>query len=206
MEHQPRAPLKLRRWTSEDEQMLLNLRDREKKDFTDIAKILNRTTAAAIQHYSVLKQQSEGRFVEWTHAMDEHIINGRRRGLHIKTISVEMKLTAHAVADRWYTLLREKKVPEDVLAIWRRKNDVVFTLEEDEVILRLWIEMEDDEQLVRMVSFRGKSQSDIRERRIELVYGSSPLYQRLLGIGDGGGNAPHALDKALGKPRYGWMT
>lgn len=56
-----------------------------------------------------------------------------------------MDISAEAVQGRWYELQQQKKVPEHVLAIWKKKAEVL----EDETILRAWID--------------GKSEDDIAQ-------------------------------------------
>ncbi|KAH7401357.1 hypothetical protein BKA66DRAFT_405485 [Pyrenochaeta sp. MPI-SDFR-AT-0127] len=197
--------MELRRWTSDEEGQLLHLRDHEHNNFEDISTVLGRSPGATQARYNIIKQRQQSSYIDWTPETDQSIIDGRRRRLAIKDIANEMNLSAEAVAERWFTLQRQKVVPEEVLAIWRRKENVIFTPEEDETILKVWMQMRDDEQLIRIVKFKGKSQGDIRERRSELVNRHSPLYLKMLGIGDGKDNESDALKVALGKSKYSWM-
>ncbi|KAJ4365929.1 hypothetical protein N0V83_008551 [Neocucurbitaria cava] len=205
MEPQPRPPAELRRWTKEEEHQLIRLRDQDHKDFKDIGATLNRSKAATQSRYYAIKQRQHSSAIDWTPEHDHTIIDGRRRGLPLKAIATEMQMPPEAVAERWSTLQRLKQVPEDVLVIWRRKGDVNFSPEEDETILKVWMQGPDDEQLVRTVRFEGKSQADIRERRSELVYRHSALYLSMLGVGEGKEGETDALKSALGTPKYGWM-
>lgn len=205
MDSEPRAPIELRRRTPDEDQQLIALRDQDNKKFGDIGNILGRSVKATQSRYASIKQRLRSSFVDWIAENDHAIIDGRRRGLAIKDIADEMQLQKEAVSERWRTLQRQKQVPEDVLAIWRRKGDVVFTPEEDETILKIWMQMRDDEQLVRMAKFKGKSQADIRERRSQLVIGHSPLYQKMLGLGGKTRGETDALKGALGEPKHSWM-
>ncbi|CAO2656423.1 Nn.00g052260.m01.CDS01 [Neocucurbitaria sp. VM-36] len=202
---EPRSPTELRRWVSDEEHQLIRLRDQEHKKFEDIAAMLHRSIAATQGRYYTIKQRQHSSAIDWTPEHDHNIIDGRRRGLTIKDIATEMQIPPEATAERWYTLQRLKQVPEDVLVIRRRKGDVIFTPKEDEMILKIWIQMRDDQQLISMVKLKGKSQTDIRERRVELVNGHSPLYLNMLGVGHGKENETDALKTALGKPKYTWM-
>jgi hypothetical protein len=201
---QPRPPKELRRWTVEEEHQLIFLHDTQHKKFTEIAPILNRTPNAINQRYTTIKQRQYSSAIDWTPQLDQFIIEGRRRILSTKDIAAEVKIPVEAVAGRWNTLQREKKVPEDVLALLSTKEDVVFTREEDEMILKLWMQGNDDGQIIQQVMFKGKSEQDVKARRIELSYGS-PLYLELLGVGKGEENETDALKMAVGKPKYGWM-
>lgn len=198
---------KLNHWTPTEDQQLLHLRNTVRKPWADIATILSRTSGACQAHYYILKQAREGSFIDWTPTQDEHIVNGRGRGLSIKAIALEMDLTSEAVADRWSHLQRHKLVPEDVLAVWRRKEDVVWSPDQDESIAKMWIQGMEDDEIVHMVKFKGKSQDDVRMRRMELVNGGGGgVYARLLGVGgDRETKEKTALEMALGKPKYSWM-
>jgi hypothetical protein len=203
---QPQPPKQLRCWTTSEEHQLIHLRESENKKFEDIAPVLGRTTNAIQNRYSTIKQKQFSSAVDWTPALDASIIDGRRRCLPIREIAKEVKIPHEAISERWNTLRFEKKVPEEVLAIWRRKRDVVFSPKEDEMILQLWMQGKGDEDIVRMVNFKGKSQENVRDRRVELVNGSSLLYLKMLGVGQGRKDENEtALSVAIGPKRYGWM-
>jgi hypothetical protein len=201
---QPRPPKELRRWTVEEERQLILMHDTQHKKFTEIAPLLNRTPNALCQRYTTIKQNQYSSVIDWTPQLDESIIDGRRRLLSTKEIAAEVKAPVEAVAGRWNTLQREKKVLEDVLALLSTKEDVVFTQEEDEMILKLWMQGNDDDQIIQQVMFKGKSGQDVKTRRIALSYGS-PLYLELLGVSKGKENETDALKMAVGKPKYDWM-
>lgn len=101
-------------------------------------------------------------------------------------------------------------MPEDVLAIWRRKEEVVWSAEEDEEILELYLQGKGDEEIGDVVKkgkleFGGKSKADVMARRKELVRESSPLYLKMLGV-VGVQKLNGALESALGvKKKYKWM-
>lgn len=79
--------------------------------------------------------------------------------------------------------MRSKLVPDDVLAISRRKEEVVWTEEEDRMILALWIAGKEDNEIVKLVKLPGKTQMDVRKRRRDLTGGKeNPLYVEMLGI------------------------
>jgi hypothetical protein len=155
--------------------------------------------------YTIVKQRQYGSVVDWTEPRDASIINGRAKGQGIPEIASDLKLPKQAVGERWQTLQAQNQVPEEVLALWRRKEEVVFTEEEDEAILKLWIKCKDDNEIAKTLKCKGKSQRDIITRRGELVKGSSPIYLRLLGVGQGKENEMDGLKRAMGKPKYGWM-
>jgi hypothetical protein len=165
--------------------------------------------------------------VDWTDLLDHTIIDGRRRGLTFKAISSEMNTAQFAIADRWNYLVRNKVVPEDVLAIWRRKDEVVWSEVEDRTILGLWVDGKEDDEIMKMVRFEGKSQTDVRNRRRELVAKGVPMYTEMLGVGggkkevmgsdgemkvesgvtglNGKGEAKGGLGEVVGKKKYAWM-
>lgn len=136
--------------------------------------------------------------------MDERIIDGRRRGLGPREIGAEMDIPGEAVQGRWYELQQMKKVPEDVLAIWKRKGEVEWSGEEDEVVLKAWMEGLSDEELAEKVRFKGKYKCDVRERRRALCKEMGPVYRRVM-VMEERKLVPDALEKALGGKKYGWM-
>jgi hypothetical protein len=202
---QPFAPKELRPWTVREEHSLISLRDTNNKTFEEIGKFVNRTTIAVQNRYTIVKQRQYSSVVDWTEPLDASIINGRAKGQGIPEIASDLKLPKQAVGERWQTLQAQNQVPEEVLALWRRKEEVVFTEEEDEAILKLWIKCKDDNEIAKTLKCKGKSQRDIIARRGELVKGSSPIYLRLLGVGQGKENEMDGLKRAMGKPKYGWM-
>jgi hypothetical protein len=46
-----------------------------------------------------------------------------------------------------------------VLAVWRRKDEVIWTDEEDEVILKLFIKCKDNDEIVRTLKFKARVRS-----------------------------------------------
>lgn len=206
------SPIELRRWSPDEERRAVIFRDQEHKTWHEIGIILDRSRNAVEHCYTVIKQRQHSSVVEWTRDIDNTIIEGRRLGLSLKQISINLstvsdnkKLTSKALGDRWNQLQRDKLVPEEVLAVWRRKTEVVFTPEQDEKILKLCMQGLKDEQLARMVEFKGKSHAAIRERRLKLIDGHSPVYVKLLGSEGVKVEESDAFKKALGKPKYGWM-
>ena len=136
--------------------------------------------------------------------MDERIIDGRRRGLTPKEIGVEMDIPGEAMQGRWHELQQQKKVSEDVLAIWRKKGEVKWTEKEDEVIIQAWVDGKDEEEIIESVRFEGKYKCDVRERKRLLFREKGPIYRRLMGL-DEGKPVLNALEKALGKKKFAWM-
>ena len=126
-----------RDWTPTQNHTLLRLRDAEKLPWSTIASTMNRTIPSVSAHYYALIQAREGSRVDWTSQLDHTLIDLRRRGLAMKAIATQMCLPTQAVQDRWYTLVRTHQVPDDVLALWKRKGDVVWSESEDEKILEL---------------------------------------------------------------------
>ncbi|KAH7095321.1 hypothetical protein FB567DRAFT_586649 [Paraphoma chrysanthemicola] len=205
----PRDGHSMRPWTSQDDRLLIQLRELEHKSYPDISIKLDRTTRACQQHYARLVQEREARYFDWTDEIDHDIIEGRRQGLAFKAISSQIAtimngkpISHQAIEYRWAELKRDNKVPADVLAIWARKADVVWSMEEDDCIVALWTKGFTDEQIARAGKFNGKGMDDVVKRRRELIKGEDPRYAKALGQ-KGGGNA---LDQALGvKKKYGWM-
>ncbi|KAF1920441.1 hypothetical protein BDU57DRAFT_561573 [Ampelomyces quisqualis] len=192
-------------WTSHDERHLINLRDTCSTPWDDIATILSRNISGCQQHYSILKQATASSLVTWTPAIDHAIIDARGRGLSIKNVSAELGIWAPAVTDRWAWLLRSHSVPPDVLAVWRRKEDVVFTADEDAFIVKMYIQGLSDEQIYKECASKEKSRVDVVRRRKELTNegAAGGLYVRMLGVGNG--EVKTGLDRAMGKKKYGWM-
>ena len=205
MHNQPQPPATSQRWTPEDDSQLMHLRFTERKTWAEVAAILGRTVHAAQSHYYHLRGNQHSSFENWDATMDEHIIDGRRRGLLPREIGVEMGLPGEAVQGRWYELQQQKKVPEDVLAIWRRKGEVVWTEKEDMAILEAWVDGKNDDEIVKTLAFKEKYECDIRERRRQLCREMGPVYKRLMGMKE---EQPvlGALEKALGKKKFAWMT
>ncbi|KAF2629994.1 hypothetical protein BU25DRAFT_262553 [Macroventuria anomochaeta] len=193
-----------RRWTPAEDHLLHRLRFIEHKTWPEIAQDLGRTTPAVQGHYQKLKVARSSSFEDWDTAMDHFIIDGRHRGLTSKEIGAEMDIPGEAVQGRWYELQQQRKVPEDVLAIWRRKGEVVWSGKEDEVILKAWMEGMSDDEIVECVRFEGKYKCDVRERRRILTKENGPVYRRLMGL-EAMKSVPHALDKALGMKKFAWM-
>jgi hypothetical protein len=192
-------------WTPSDERHLIDLRDTHNTSWNDIATILSRTAQGCQQHYSNLKQATASSLVTWTPEIDHAIIDGRRRGLSSKDISAELGLWALAVTERWTWLQRKHRVPEDVLALWRKKEQVVFTQDEDESIMKMFIRDMDDEQIYKVCSWKGKHSADVAKRRRQLTGegAAGGLYAKMLGVGDE--KAKNGLEKAMGKKKYDWI-
>lgn len=60
----------------------------------------------------------------------------------------------------WYELKQQKKVPEDVLAVWRKKMEVEWTGKEDEIILQAWVDGKSEDYIAYSLHFEGKYQCD----------------------------------------------
>lgn len=191
-------------WTTADEAHLIMLRDTHKSSWESITTILSRTVPDCQNRYYALKQSSASSLVTWTPKIDHVIIDARRRGLSIKQLSAELGLWAPAVTERWAWLQRNEKVPEDVLALYRRKEEVTFTTEEDEWIVKKFIGGMDDEQIYKQGAWKGKSMGDLAKRRRQLTNegASGGLYVKKLGVGE---KKETALDKAMGKKKFKWM-
>jgi hypothetical protein len=192
-------------WTIVQNHELLRLRDREGKQWAEVASIMRRTQSSCQQHYHLLHQAQEGAMVDWTAPLDAYIIESKRRGLSLPQIAQEMGLRTYAVQGRWNTLLRERKVPDDVVLVCRRKEEVVWSQEEDEAILKLWLKGCDDDSIVRQVNFKNKSKDDVRQRRTRLVNDHTPLYLKMLGLDKEKQAVKNGLEKPLGKKKYSWL-
>lgn len=137
--------------------------------------------------------------------MDAQIVDGRRRGLRTREIGAEMGLPGEAVQGRWYELQQQRKVPEEVLAIWRRKGEVVWAEEEDVAILKAWVDGKNDDEIVQTVKFKGKCERDVRKRRKQLCRERGLVYSRMMGM-TRDQPAPGGLENALGKDKFAWMS
>lgn len=136
--------------------------------------------------------------------MDEYIIDCRGERWASKEIAHEMGIPAEAVQGRWYDLQQQKKVPEEVLAVWRKKGEVEWSEKEDEIILQAWIDGKSEDDIAHSLRFEGKYLCDVRQRFKHLHKEKGPMYRRLMGM-EVSRPLPHALDKALGKKKYAWM-
>jgi hypothetical protein len=128
-----------RPWTTHEEQQLVRLEDVESESWNEIASLLLRSVEVCKHHYYRSKQGHESLAVDWMSELDQRINHGRRRTLSCKDIALETEsvfTSDKAVTDRWNYLHRSNRVPEDVLAIHRRKSEVVWIADEDEAIAR----------------------------------------------------------------------
>ncbi|KAF3047210.1 hypothetical protein E8E11_004324 [Didymella keratinophila] len=204
MHQQTSTPQTSRRWTPDDNARLHHLRFIELLPWPVRAAALGRTNQAVHGHYYQLKIAQGASFEEWDVDMDEYIIENRGEGWNSKEIAQEMGISAEAVQGRWYELQQQKKVPEHVLAIWKKKAEVVWSEEEDKTILRAWVNGKSEDEIAHSLRFEGKYQCDIRQRFRHLYREKGPMYRRLMGMEESR-PLPHALDKALGKKKYAWM-
>ena len=193
-----------RPWTPVEDDLLHHMRFIEHRTWPEVAAALNRSTQAVQARSYQLKIAQSSSFEDWDASMDERIIDGRRRGLTPKEIGVEMDIPGEAMQGRWHELQQQKKVSEDVLAIWRKKGEVKWTEKEDEVIIQAWVDGKDEEEIIESVRFEGKYKCDVRERKRLLFREKGPIYRRLMGL-DEGKPVLNALEKALGKKKFAWM-
>lgn len=204
MHSQPQPPTVLRRWTPVEDTQLIHLRVTEHKTWPEVASVLQRNTAAVQHRYNQLKRAQHSSFEDWDATMDDQIIDGRGRGLSLKEIGVEMDLPHEAIQGRWYELKQKKKVPEHVLAVWRRKPEVEWTEKEDSEILTAWVEGKNDDEIAKTLKLTGKYERNVRQRRIQLCKERGPLYMRLMGLKEDQ-PVPDAMDTVLGKNKFAWM-
>ncbi|KAF2446863.1 hypothetical protein P171DRAFT_482938 [Karstenula rhodostoma CBS 690.94] len=127
--------------------------------------------------------------------MYDHIIEGRRQGLASKQIEIEIKISATSATSRWHALEQQNRVPEDVLDIGRRKEEVAWCEENEETILKAWKEGQDDEKVAKSVTLEGRNEGDIRERLVALRFERGPGYKRVMDME--GKRSPDALKQAL---------
>lgn len=177
-------PLPARRWTPAEERLLYQLRVTEKRTWSEVAQALDRTTTACSRHYYKRKGTEFSSAEDWDAAMDEQIIDGRRQDLSSKKIGAEMGLPTEAVQGRWLQLKEQREVPEDVLALRRKKGEVTWSHQEDEAILQAWKDGKDEEEIVQSMKFEGKGKPDIRQRYKLLRREMGPIYRRVMGLDD----------------------
>lgn len=204
MHQEPPLPQTSRRWTPADDNLLQHLRFTELCTWSEVAAALGRTKQAVQGRHYQLKIVDGASFEDWDADMDEYIIDSRGQGQKSREIALEMGIPAEAVQGRWYELRQQKKVPDGVLAIWRRKEEVKWNEKEDETIIQAWIEGKSEDDIMHSVRFKGKYQCDVRQRYKLLLREKGPVYRRLMGMEESM-PLPHALDKALGKKKYAWM-
>jgi DNA-directed RNA polymerase specialized sigma24 family protein len=206
-----KASKEMRRWNYTEESQLIHLLKAENKTYAEAAGILDRSTQAVQQRYSMIRQMDQSAAVTWTAGLDAALIDCRRRKLAPKQIALELNISDQAIQSRWQALKAMKKVPEDVIAGWRRKELRDFTPQEDEAILRLYVEGRDDKDIVEILKIPGKSQTEIVRRRRKLVAESSPIYRRLVSMWHGTWDEDEdnvesdALGMAVGGEKYDWM-
>jgi hypothetical protein len=192
-------------WLPAEDQQLLHLRNYARKPWAEIATLLSRSVSACKQHYILLKKATTVSSFDWDDSDDDAIIDGMRQGLRIEAIALELDMDPNAVKDRWQYLQRQHLVQDDVLAVRRCKEELVWSTEEDEFILKMYIEMKTDEQIMDAANFKGKSRKDVKARRVHLVYGGGRgTYLRMLGIAKDKTQVKTGLEKAMGKPEYDW--
>jgi DNA-directed RNA polymerase specialized sigma24 family protein len=207
-----RKPKKeLRRWNYDEETRLIHLIETEDKTYAEAAEILSRSLPAVQQRYSLIRQRDVNATITWTPELDAAVIDGQRRRLSSRQIGLEIGLPEKAVQSRWQALKAMKRVPEDVLNPLRRKQVRDFSPEEDEAILRLYVEGKEDKEIAWMLKIKGKSQTEVIRRRQKLVSESSPIYRRLVSMHhgqsdkDGSEKEMDALGMAMGGEKYKWM-
>lgn len=206
-----KPPKELRRWNYDEESRLIHLIEVEDKTYVEAAGILSRSLQAVQHRYSIIRQRDVNAGITWTPELDAAVIDGRRRRLNPKQIGLENDLPEKAVQSRWQALKAMKRVPEDVLDPLRRKKFRDFSPEDDEAILRLYVEGTEDQEIARMLKIEGKSQTEIIRRRKKLVAESSPIYRRLISMHhghsdkDGTDKETDAQGVAIGGEKYKWM-
>jgi hypothetical protein len=214
---QPLAPKphkELRRWNYDEENKLLQLIESENMNYGEAASVLNRSIQSVQHRYSIIRQRDACAAITWTSEIDAAIIDGRRRMLSTNQIAQEINMPEKAIQSRWQALRATKKVPEDVLALRRHKQLRDFSPQEDEAILRLYVQRKDDKEIAALLGTKERTQTEIMTRRRKLVAENSPIYRRLVRMsnktweGDGNIEETDALGQALGKSRskYEWMN
>ncbi|KAI4955743.1 hypothetical protein J4E91_001604 [Alternaria rosae] len=207
----PKAPSEKRRWNYDEESQLIRLIRIETKTYEQAAQVLNRSSYAVQHRYAIIRQRDVSATITWTPELDAAVIDGHRRLQKPKAISREMSVPIEAIQSRWQALKIMKKVPQDVIDLQRRKKLRDFTPEDDEAILRLYVEGNEDKEIAQMLKIKGKSQTEIINRRRKLVADSSPIYRRLVSIHNGTWNGnrakveTEALEVAVGRDKYEWM-
>jgi hypothetical protein len=195
-------------WTPAQNHLLIHLHETDGLSWSEIALQLCRSPTACSAHYKQLEREAASSLITWTPAHDKAIVTGKRRGLSTAAISIEMSVCSEAITERWSTLQREKKVPEEVLAVWRRREKVEWSVAEDGVLLDMYCLGLGDVEIAKTGALKGRSREEVRMRRVELMYGEDrSLWLKKLGMrGKGKHVEMTALEKALGKPKYDWMS
>ncbi|KAI4664776.1 uncharacterized protein J4E79_003074 [Alternaria viburni] len=206
-----KAPAEKRRWNYDEESQLIRLIEIETMTYEQAAKVLNRTAHATQHRYAMIRQRDVSATINWTPELDAAVIDGHRRMQKPKAISREMNIPVEAIQSRWQALKVMKKVPQDVIDLQRRKKLCHFTPEDDEAILHLYVEGKEDKELAQMLKIKGKSQTEVINRRRKLVAESSPIYRRLVNVRNrtleenGVKVEKEALEVAVGRDKYEWM-
>ncbi|KAF2252458.1 hypothetical protein BU26DRAFT_502928 [Trematosphaeria pertusa] len=177
-----------KKWSKEDGQRLIKLRDEDGLKWDQIASELNRGPQPVREHYKKLKEEAlVPPDFQWTDELDQKVIDGRRQGYLVAQIAADIGLP-NGIIIRRTRHLRDKGLIQNVP---RGRPKITFTDEEDEMILRLWIAMTSDSDISVLLNLPGKTEKSVRDRRIFHTQGAgvrpmaSEMYLKLLaGYGD----------------------
>ncbi len=174
------------RWTRQEEILLLDLHDNHDVTFPVIAEKLSRKPNAVEHRYLKIKENLKiPKGFVWTNALDRQLIDSRQKAMPIRNIAASMDLPLSLVQRRFTYLRNTNKLPHDVVSMYKRTPKIQFSDQEDEIILRLYIAMTDEEEIFRLTQFPGKTLSSIKARRTFHQHGGpksqgSEMYTKLL--------------------------
>lgn len=155
------------RWSKEEEQHLVELRNAKKASWNDIASILGRGVRGVRLRYTKIRAESQllNGFA-WTLELDKQLIDGRLKGDTIRQVAGKMKLPRRTVSKRLEWLRKNNRVSKKIRnPLKPSHSSKPWTEEEDEILCRLYIAMCDDKEIHRLAKFPGKSLHEVQYRR-----------------------------------------
>jgi hypothetical protein len=188
------------RWTREEDDMLVKLRNVDKMPFEKIAIEMSRTTDVprdytiiAIKHrYGKLEVPEKFKVIgekaftqmKWTPQLDDQIIALSREGMSVPKIADAMGIDKGKMEYRHRVLRKQGKVTDNEHAANRRaaKESKNWTLEEEEVVARMWLAGADVDVIHKTAKLGGKCKSQILERKKILTDACNPntMYRKLM--------------------------
>jgi hypothetical protein len=168
-------------WTPLEERQLLDLHDKDKPPWSQIAEMLSRTQTSCQQRYDKLREERAANLVAWTPSLDQALIDAKSHGLHAQAIAADLEIPVKAVPGRWNQLKSEGRVPEEMLGEPQHKDVEPWTHEQDVQILELYIALVNDRGIWEKAKFENRSMKEVQERRIWWVnHDPSGLYRGML--------------------------
>lgn len=90
-----------RTWTPLEERKLLDLRDRDKLPWPQIAEKLSRTQGSCQQHFGKLREERAANLMTWTPSLEQALIDAKSHGLNSQAIAADLDIPLKAVSGGW---------------------------------------------------------------------------------------------------------